>query len=581
MPLTNKLHRAYYSKLSINVALALCALFLLGILYFSVFYFTTGRETMEHWFYSLNGCFYNYQSWPVKFFNDTVKEKGNTLAQMGAGVAAFLLLYLIARWKKIAQRHIAKAQQPVNTVGWQWYLAVFALAIASGTYSWLCMKPCYDEIFSAVNCAAAHPFQTIAYYMLPNNHMYYNLLNNLLFSWWCNDLVHTGRILSVAAYTFTLLFVYNWLSRLISNKLFAFLALLPVAFQFTAWAMAAQGRGYSLELMCAWITSIAMLRFLLGDGARYLRVHAVFTIFGFIIIPAYLSVFVAQSIVLVATMIYNRHISWRYFKYQVMVVMAVFLFYLPAFCFSGIAAFTENAYVKPITEKWMAFLPEFAEVLRYFINFCFSMLCGEDRAINFVLFFLPLGLFFSKQKQARLAGFYYVALWLTYTVVTINLRRNPFNRNMIAHFSLTMGFVVYTFYILITEAAQLLKGIKARKVFTGAVYGLPVLAYTTFLVITNRENVSYLLYFNDVNQIYGIHIKEMTLIPKGSKVGFSYETFYMYYHFKLNHYKVVACPDGTEDYYVKTKNEQFPPGKEGSYIKIGEGFDDYGYYKKK
>ena len=56
------------------------------------------------------------------------------------------------------------------------FLAALCLGAAYISWQWgkQLIVPTYDEVFSAQNCAGIHPFQTIAYYMLPNNHIFFN-----------------------------------------------------------------------------------------------------------------------------------------------------------------------------------------------------------------------------------------------------------------------------------------------------------------------------------------------------------------------------------------------------------------------
>ncbi|MBC7554977.1 MAG: hypothetical protein H7257_13485, partial [Taibaiella sp.] len=422
--------------------------------------------------------------------------------------------------------------------------------------------------------------QTVSYYMLPNNHVYFNFLNNLLFSWWGNEVV-TGRLISITAYTGVLLCAWYWLQRLIPNKPLAFAALLPVALQFTVWGMAAQARGYEGQLCCFWVGFTALFLYLQQPREWLLRLHLLASIFGFLLVPTYLSCYAAQVLFFFCVMAYNRQWSWRFFIYQWLAGGIVFLFYLPAFCFSGVPAFTENRYVIPVYTTWLDFLPNFFGTLKYFINCCFSMLCGEDRAINFVLFFLPFILFFSHRKERRMAAFGFTIVWLVYIVLTLNMGRNPNNRNMIMHYSITMACVVYAFYAMMEKAASLLKTGKWRRVFLYVFFVAPVLAYCGHLVVTNRRDISFMLYYNDVNEINKNLVASMTLIPREATIGFSNEAFYMYYHFTKNKYKTVKCPDGTETYFIKQKDDEMPAAEVGKYDKVNEIYQGYEFYKHK
>ena len=579
---TKPLNSLFIFKKVLNIA---ALLILLAIIAGAIAYRLNTYDAVKQWYLALNGCFYRHEFWADKFFTAEVKHKGNQLALMGIGFSAVLVVAVLANWLKSNKNPPVNNEDVANDTnaacpGFWWHIAVIALGLVLGAWSWYAMAPAYDEIFSAVNCAALPPFQTLAYYMLPNNHIYFNFLNNILFSWW-HDGVQTGRLISFTAYIFMLLCAYSWLFRYINNRLFAFFALIPIAMQFTVWAMAAQARGYEGQLCCLWIAFSAMLQYLEKEDNYKLKVNSFFNVLGFLLVPAYLSCYVAQVIIFIAVIAYNRRFQFRYFWYQFITVSVVFLGYLPAFCFSGIPAFTENGYVKPIYDTWLKYLPDFADTLKYFINFCFSSLCGEDRAINFVLFFLPLILFFSRRKERRLVAFCFTILWLTYIIITLNMRRNPNNRNMIMHYSVTLGCVLIALYALMEKAAQLIKPQKLKRAFMYVFFVIPVLAFCGHLYVSNKRDVSFFLYYNDVNDIYNNHIKTLTIIPKGRTIGFSYETFYLYYHFTRNHYRTVQCADGTEDYYIKRKDENLPKGKENDYIHIADGHQDYDFYKRK
>ena len=557
------------------VCLLLCAT------WFSIFYFTTGYDTMKQWFLSLNDCFYRRGTWGESFFTPAIKAQGNVFAFAGAIIAPALIICIVLNRKRWMRAKAVVKGQPVTIAALKWYIAVIILALVAGACSYLLMEPSYDEIFSAVNCAELHPFQVIAYYMLPNNHMYFNLINHLLFSWCWGDLVSSGKLLSVIAYVGVLLCIYHWLHSLIRRHFISFLALLPVALQFTPWAMAGQARSYEAELLCGWGSVITMFCYFLKEEDKYLKINAFFTVAGFILMPAYLTIYTSQVFMFISVMIYLRKLNLHYIRYQFIAGAAIFLCYVPSLCFSGIGSFTDNPFVRPATEHAVDFLPVFWETLKYFIGFCFSMIGGDGSPVNYVLFLLPLILLFSKQKAHRILSIYYIILWLTYIAFTIYWQRNPFNRNMIIHYSLTMACVVYSLYVVIHQITNRLKKVKVQKYALYFLFALPVLSYSGYLAFCDKRDVSYQLYFYEVNELYRDHVKELALIPPGSSIGFSEEAFYQYYYFRKHHYNVVKCSTGTEAYFIKRKHDSFPPGTENSYIKIKDGIDNYEFYRKK
>jgi len=67
---------------------------------------------------------------------------------------------------------------------WPWLAGV--LMLGAGLWAWGATQvpPAYDEVFSAVYCAGNESLlATWSYYILPNNHVLFNLLNGGLFGW--------------------------------------------------------------------------------------------------------------------------------------------------------------------------------------------------------------------------------------------------------------------------------------------------------------------------------------------------------------------------------------------------------------
>lgn len=544
---------------------------------FCVFYLVLGHGLLTRWYLSLNDCFYKRDSWSALFFTPQTKSTGNILALIGIAISVYFSLLIIIKKRKEEDLPITLS---ISYRSLSWYGGVTVIALLLGTWSWSLASPAYDEVFSAVNCAELHPFQTLSYYMLPNNHIYFNFLNNVLFSRLHNTIA-TGRLLSLLAYACVLIGAYHWLHVKIGKRLYALLGLLPIALQFMTWGLAAQARGYELQLLCAWVSFITLFRYLQTGSTRLLKVNTLFCIVGFAMVSTYLHYFIAQLLFMLAVAVIDKKMHWQFFKYQAYVVAVVFLLYLPALCFSGIPAFTANRYVIPAYANWHTFLPDFIDLLRYFINCCFSMLFGEDRVPNFVLFFLPLSLFFFPKKEQRLIALFYVLLWAVFIVITLNMRRIPFTRNMILHFSLTMGIVVYTFYSLIQKAAALLSVEKMKTILVSTVFAIPVLCYCIYLAKTDRRDISHYIYCNDVNEIYTGHTKELAWIPPTASIAFSDECFFLYYMFRKDHPNAHRCPTGQEDYYIKRKDDPMPSERKDAYIKWRDGSEDYEYYVRR
>lgn len=557
----------------------LAAVWLLGILVLCLYYLAGSYETLKRDYLSLNDCIYRSDSWAADFFSPATKAKGNGLAVTGLALAGLGLWYIIRGWKRLAQRPPDAGRTGLSAEWRYWYLAPALLALLSGLTSLSVMAPSYDEVFSAVNCAELHPFQTLTYYMLPNNHIYFNLVNNLLFGW-LHHPVATGKVLSWLAYAGALTVVYRWLLRRIRHPLMALAALLPVALQFGVWGFATQARAYEWQLFLGWIAFTALLWYVRSRDPDALRLLTLANILALALIPTYVYVLAAQVVFLACIMGYRRQLWWEYPRYLLLCGAFVWLLYLPAFLFSGMAAFTDNVYVRPIADNWIAYLPAFTVFVRDLVNYCFSMLGGEDHPLNYALFFVPLLLFFFRDRERRLIAFFYVLLWLVFVVMTLHMRRHPFMRNMILHFSITMACVVYTFYAVMDVASRLLKSRATRSAFLALACALPLVLYAGYLYRTDRRNASANLYFNNTNEVYAQHRAEMAVLPAGSSIGFSAESFYCYYICREGPFRVQKCRSGNETYYLKRTAEPLPADVAAHYKLLRPLSEQYELYQR-
>jgi hypothetical protein len=275
------------------------------------------------------------------------------------------------------------------------------------------------------------------------------------------------------------------------------------------------------------------------------------------------------------TMLYRRRPLRTLITYQVLLTVFVFLFYLPAFCFSGTAAFTENKYMKLADSGLSGFIPSFFTYFRTVINYCFS---GTNSVVNIILFLLPLELFVTPKKEHRTMALCYLILWGVFIAMSICMERVTFYRVIIMQMSLTMAFVVYTCYILISGVVTKFNMPRVGII----VFAIPVLFLCGHLMKHDKNDVALNLYFNNVNELYSKHIADINTIPKGSSVAFSDESFYYYYYCRELGYKVSKCPNGTEDYYVsRPEEETIPSWVADNYTLFRKCDEDYDIYKRK
>jgi hypothetical protein len=162
---------------------------------------------------------------------------------------------------------------------------------------------------------------------------------------------------------------------------------------------------------------------------------------------------------------------------------------------------------------------------------------------------------FNKKNRAYFSlGLFYMCMWVVFFVVVIIMKRLPFERNLIGHYSITLAGLLITIYWLTERLAALIK-INTLKwiLFPGMTLLLGI-----HYLRTNEQYLQDTLYEMDVNSYYKSKVEWLNNIPPGSSVAFSDEEFYGRYLSRKIGYRVSACPAGNELYYVKQEPELIP-----------------------
>lgn len=566
--------RPAYRKLAIVPVLLLFVSVIAG----AICYLFAGYDRLVNWYLSLEDCFYKRSEWTNEYFTPEVKMQGNFFALGGVVIATTALVLFFRRWRN---RGAPSPQRySVSVVGLPWYGAVVVLAVSVAAWEWNLLLPSNDEVFSVVKCAALHPFITLSYYMQPNNHIYFNVVNRLLFGW-LNDYVFSGRLIAAVTYVGASVSAYYMLCRLMPSRLFALIAVLPVLFGVYMLGFGVQARGYGPQLFCGLMAFIALIFRPADDGDRQLRLNAVFNIIGFMLIPSYLYFYLAQLLYVGFLMLGGRKVDWRFLWAQVVTGAMVFLAYLPAICFSGLQSITSNGWVKPSAEGLLSFLPRYGDFLLTMMGEVCDNIAGQGSFANYIIFALPLALFFTKKKIDRRIALFYIALWVPYLVYTMVLKRIPFHRVLIVHLSLTTLFVVYTLVAIVQYIAAQQKSKIFRITVTAFLFVLPVGYYLYDLYFLNRYNATYLLYRYNINDVHRVQISSLEKIPQGSSVSFSEDAFYFYYYASRGNYTTFKCPSTSAQYFIKIANRPFPPVLDSMYTHFADADEDFTIYKKK
>ncbi len=414
--------------------------------------------------------------------------------------------------------------------------------------------------------------------MLPNNHIGYNVINNVLFSWY-GDFVKSGRLMSLIGYVSAMVSVFYFLSSIIKNRLFAFVALIPVALQFHTWGFAAQARSYELLLLCGWVALLAAWQYTNNNKSRHLLIGTAANCLGFILLHSYIYLYLAQLAYIFIHLLSNKKWDTKYIKHQVALTLVVFIWYTPAICFSGLEAFTDNKWVQPLVDNVWDFIPQFNSSFIRFISDCFTAGTGVVASLSYIVFISPVFLLFTKNNTNRQVGVLYLAVWGSYILYSMVLLLTPFHRTLIIHFSFTIACCAYAFYVFVNYITGYIHTDKLRATAKTILFIIPLLLYGFYQFSWNTNNVNIALYGYDVNATYKEQTNGLKQIPSGSSVSFSDEAFYFYYIAQKTDYTINKCSPTDATYYIKSEQEALPVLNKGVYKYIAGCGDDYSIYK--
>jgi len=550
----------------------------LAIITFCCFYLLSDYKSLVIWFLKMNDCFYSSKHWQDNFFSPGVKKQGNIYCIAGL-IVCLLLLYLLSKqWKRAAETlKFRFAKQNL------WYVS---LCMLLSTAAWIwgnsLVHQSFDEVFSAINCASLPPFQTLSYYMLPNNHILFNLLNSTLFIF-ADDKVFTGKLISLACYLGTVLVMFSFWTGFVKNKLLLTVITVVLALQFPVWGFGYEARGYALYTFMAWLSFYSLVQYIHTNHQQWLYYYAVAVVAGYWCLPTFLYFHSAILIFGLLWTVYTCAWDVCFWKMQLIIVSAVFLLYLPAICFSGIHALSGNPYVSGHIMTWKEFYISTRVSFNNYLSF-FSSSFTKHHSGDVALFLLPLSLLcFYRNRMAVLCGLFYVALWSSCIGVAFAMKIYAIDRTLSGHISISFGLTIYSFYLIL----QKLNSVVKSPLFTDTVLMILLILQGIRFGIGDKMNADFALYNNDINIKYDLIVHEgIDIISKGSTIAFSDECFYWYYQCERRGFIVNKHISGNEQYFVRLKSELLPAGYAKRYRLIKTVFKhgitavSYEIYKK-
>jgi len=563
-----------------KAALIIYAVFFVAVNAFCCFYLFSRYGRLVAWYTNLNDCFYRVRYWSHSFFTPGVKSDGNMYCVIA--IVASLLMFAYVRRALRRERAF-----PVQEAGIS-YKVGDLLPISLGIFICLALwlwgnhmaMPAYDEVFSAQNAAGIHPFQCVSYYMLPNNHLLFNFINAILFHA-ADDKVVTGRILSLFVYCALMVVLFAWFNKLVRNRWVALLIAVTGILQFQVWGFSFQARGYELFLLAGWGMVISLLGYLASLQRKWLYVNILSCAAGYFCMPSFFYLHVAQIVFMLLYLFFYQQRVVALWKAQVAAILFGFLLYLPALCFSGLAAIAANGYVAPMSyfknAGLGALLSWMGPVVMHHITLIFSDVHWQNVSFGLLFYLLPVALLFNrKNKNDVLFGMFYVGMWLVFFVIAIAMKRTPFDRNLICQDSITLVAVIRVLAWVVGIADSNSKRLLLRR----SIFAVLMLLLSFHFLSTNETSLKDGLYEYDVNRTYADISTGLQLIPAGSTLAFSDLGFYCNYVCRQHGLKTDNCASYHEDYFVRHRYDELPAAVEQGYVLAGK-FDLYEVYKRK
>ncbi|MDP1727852.1 MAG: hypothetical protein Q8M15_13790 [Bacteroidota bacterium] len=535
-----------------NLCIITGLLCLLAIL-FNLYYLLNTRQSLLSDYLNLNSCFYKSHTFAENFFNENTKKTGNVFSIISLIVNFLLLNILLKKYKRFKSEPKTVIHLQFERLQIPYYFAILLFSFAAWLYGVLLVPVSYDEVFSAMQAAGLPLFQTISYYMLPNNHIGFNALNSIFF-FWMDDKVMSGKIISLLAFVCWNLAAYIALNKLMGSKPVALLGTLALALQFPVWGFAFEARGYELYGLCIFISFLSLAAYAKSSSNYWLLLNGFVSVLGYICLPTFMYMHLSQIFFGIWLALRSKTFPLAYFTWQFYIGAGTFLLYLPALCYSGIHAFTQNKYMHAMDVTYFDFILKTLQGLSSYLNYAISNNSVGKISIGILIAILPLLLLFSKKFRHKEFLILFILLCAATFALIVIMRRHPFHRNLAGHGYIMLFVAIYVVNFILNQLSQFLKNSKL------IAYGMPVLliAVITFSIVKNPQQFNFFLYFDDLNLNKANALQIIEKIPAGSTITCSDGCFFYPYWTSQKQIKNIKCGLNQASYYLIHSYETLP-----------------------
>jgi len=535
---------------------------------FSIGYWSLNHQQLANWYRGLNPNFYKAAEWSKSFFTIEVKSQGNwwCLAALVASVCWACLVWKSQRLKISTLTFNRKSAISYATIA----LIGIILSIIASKHS----AYATDEIFSALNFASIPLFQGFSYYALPNNHILFNFINRLFF-FWTDNLVLTGRIISLCCYVIALWASWYFIGKFVRSNWLKSGMIIVLALEFPVWGFSGQARGYELSLMLSVLSFITFWDYWVDKNTDSLTYNAIFNVGAILTIPTYLYWWVGLVFAALLFMVWNRRLDWHYIRVSFTSACMTLILSLPFLSFSGFSALADNRWIKTEDFGMLNFLLNINGSL-YFNGLFNEWFCFFSKNILFSLgiVLIPFILIFYATKDIRYRSIIivYLSIIVSFVFIAVITRKLPFYRNLIAHSFIAMLFILIALLALLSTRNLRI------------CFGILLLAAIPYFAYTNYKRMPENLYYYGVTSYYNKLYQSKTIIKPQSTVYLDDESFFWWYVLKTKypeeHIKVEYHESSFnhQDYCIVPVNSSIPCGNLG--YKLVEVCDDFNIFER-
>ncbi len=387
-------------KIQVNrikkLLLLLAAVTCIAAFGFNLYYLLNSHQSLLSAYFQLNSCFYKSEFFEAAFFNEHTKAQGNLFSLLSIFICIATLVTLLKKWKLLPGAPKETLAISVPSATRPYLLILFVFSLAAWMYGYLTITPGYDEVFSAQQCAELPWFQTWSYYMIPNNHIGYNLLNKLLFFWVDNKVI-SGKIISLLAYLSWNTIAFFAFCRFTASRTISLAASIVMALQFPVWGFGFEARGYELYGVCEFISFLSLIAWLKNKEAHWLLLNVLVSILGYAVLPTFMYLHFAQIIFGLWACWGSKKCLINFYRYQFYILAGVFFFYLPALCYSGLGAFIDNKYTRAVDLSYLDFTVKLFKTLPSYFDYTARGFSIIKTILVIVLSIVPFALLLNKQ----------------------------------------------------------------------------------------------------------------------------------------------------------------------------------------